>query len=90
MYLKSLLKISHIEYKENNKTVIVDAYSSIKVTERSTDTIANAIELAKLRYGVDGFEIRNASEQDLAAIQAAVNKTGVSVKVIDKARDFNR
>lgn len=79
-----------IEYKENDKTVIVDAYSSIKVTERSADTIANALELAKLRYGVDGFEIRNASEQDLAAIQSAVNKTGVSVKVIDKARDFNR
>lgn len=80
-----------IEYQdEREKTVIIDSYSSIKVTERSEDVIVKALELAKLRYGRDGFEIRNATEQDLVAIQAAVNKTGVEVRIMNKEKNQDR
>lgn len=72
-----------IAYKdEQNKTVIVDTYRSIKVIERNAETIAKALELAKLRYGINGFEIRNASEKDIAAIQAAVIQTGTEISLI--------
>lgn len=64
--------------------MIVDTFASIKVQERRADVIANALELAKLRYGVNGFEIRNATQHDLAAIEAAVHATGTSVKVLPR------
>lgn len=80
-----------IEYQdEREKTVIIDSYNSIKVTDRSVDIIVKALELAKLRYGRDGFEIRNATEQDLVAIQAAVNKTGVEVRIMNKEKNQDR
>ena len=44
--------------------------------------IAQALEIAKTRYGVNGFEIRNAKQSDIAAIQAAVNRTGAEVTLI--------
>lgn len=74
-----------VEYRdEEEQVVIVDTFASIKVRERRADVIANALELAKLRYGVNGFEIRNATQRDLAVIEAAVRTTGTSVKVLPR------
>lgn len=73
-----------IEYRdEHEKTVIVDTYHSIKVMQRNEQSIINALELAKLRYGTNGFEIRNASENDLAIIKAAAQKTGTEISIVN-------
>ena len=84
-YTVAIRRNGTVEYRdEEQQVVIVDTFASIKVQERRADVIANALELAKLRYGVNGFEIRNATQQDLAAIEAAVRATGTSVKVLPK------
>ena len=82
-YSISIQKNGTVEYRdEQQQVVIVDTYSSIKVRERTADVIANALELARLRYGVNGFEIRNARQQDIEAIQAAADRTGIEVSVL--------
>ena len=84
-YTVAIQRNGTVEYRdEDQQVVIVDTFASIKVQERRADVIANALELAKLRYGVNGFEIRNATQQDLAAIEAAVRATGTTVKVLPK------
>lgn len=82
-YSVAIRRNGTVEYRDaQQQVVIVDTYASIKVKEKTADVITNALELAKLRYGVDGFEIRNATRQDLEAIQAAADRTGVTVSVL--------
>lgn len=84
-YTVAIQRNGTVEYRdEDQQVVIVDTFASIKVQERRADVIANALELAKLRYGVNGFEIRNATQRDLAAIEAAVRATGTNVKVLPR------
>ena len=84
-YTVAIQRNGTVEYRdEEQQVVIVDTFASIKVQERRADVIANALELAKLRYGVNGFEIRNATQRDLAAIEAAVRATGTNVKVLPR------
>lgn len=82
-YQISVQKNGTIEYRdEQSQTVIIDRYQSISVRERTTEVITKALEMAKARYGVNGFEIRNARQSDIAAIQAAVNRTRAEVTLI--------
>lgn len=82
-YQVKVQKNGMIEYRdEQAQTVILDCYQSIQVKVRTEDVIAQALEIAKARYGVNGFEIRNAKQSDLAAIQAAANRTGVDITLI--------
>lgn len=82
-YTAHIRRNGTVEYKNTEQQVVIlDTYHSIKVKVREEDVIANALELAKLRYGVNGFEIRNAKVQDLAAIGKAVRKAGVNVTVL--------
>ena len=82
-YQISVQKNGTIEYRdEQSQTVIIDRYQSISVRERTTEVITKAFEMAKARYGVNGFEIRNARQSDIAAIQAAVNRTRAEVTLI--------
>lgn len=82
-YQISVQKNGTIEYRdEQAQAVILDRYQSIQVKVRTEDVIAQALEIAKTRYGVNGFEIRNAKQSDIAAIQAAVNRTGAEVTLI--------
>ncbi len=75
-------KRGQIEYhNDDNEAVIIDARNSIRVKSRDADTIAKALRLAQQRFGVDGFEIANATEKDKQAIQQAVNKVKVNVTV---------
>lgn len=79
-----------VEYQNSqSEAVIVDTYNSIKVKDRSAEVIANALQLAKLRYGVNGFEIRNAREEDIAAIKAAVQRTQTQVRVVSTPKNTN-
>ena len=79
-----------VEYRDKDqKAIIVDTYNSIKVKDRSAEVIANALQLAKLRYGVNGFEIRNAREEDIAAIKAAVQRTQTQVRVVSTPKNTN-
>lgn len=50
----------------------------------------SCLGVGKQRYGTNGFEIRNASKADLAAIRAAVEKSGVQVTVLPGKADTQR
>ncbi|MBS9783426.1 MAG: hypothetical protein KGV46_02615 [Pasteurella sp.] len=73
-------KRGQVEYRnDDNKAVIIDTRTSIRVKSRDAETIAKALLLAQQRFGVDGFEITNATEKDRQAIQQAVNETQTTV-----------
>ena len=80
-----ILKNGTIEYcdKQGN-AVISNAYQSITVKEKTIENIEKALHLAKMKFGENGFEIINAHRNDLKNIQAAVEKTQISVSVKQK------
>ena len=87
-YNVAIRKNGTVEYRdERQQVVIVDTYSGIKVQERTADVITNALKLARLRYGVNGFEIRNARQEDIDAIQSAVDRTGIEVSILPSGGD---
>lgn len=80
-----ILKNGTIEYcdKQGN-TLITNAYHSITVKEKNIENIEKALQLAKMKFGENGFEIINANRNDLKNIQVAVDKTQISVSVKQK------
>lgn len=73
-------KRGEIEYRnDDNQVVIIDTRTSINVKKRDTETITKALMLAQQRFGIDGFEITNATEADKQAIQEAVNRSQTHV-----------
>ena len=80
-----ILKNGTIEYcdKQGN-TLITNAYHSITVKEKTIENIEKALQLAKMKFGENGFEIINANRNDLKNIQVAVDKTQISVSVKEK------
>ncbi|MGY0400202.1 MAG: LPD7 domain-containing protein [Ostreibacterium sp.] len=73
-------KRGQVEYcNDDNRAVIIDTRTSIRVKARDADTIAKALLLAKQRFGVEGFDITNATVVDRKAIQQAVNQTKTNV-----------
>lgn len=80
-----ILKNGTIEYcdKQGN-ALITNAYHSITVKEKTIENIEKALQLAKMKFGENGFEIINAHRNDLKNIQAAVEKTQIAVSVKQK------
>ncbi len=73
-------KRGQVEYRnDDDRAVIIDTRTSIRVKSRNAETIAKALRLAQQRFGVNGFEITNATEKDRKAIQQAVNETKTNV-----------
>lgn len=77
---------------DDNRPVIIDTRTSIRVKSRDAETITKALLLAKQRFGVDGFDITNATEADKKAIQQAVNqtKTHVTLKTSKSVSSIER
>ena len=80
-----ILKNGTIEYcdKQGN-ALITNAYHSITVKEKTIENIEKALQLAKIKFGENGFEIINANRNDLKNIQVAVDKTQIAVSVKQK------
>lgn len=76
--------IAYVDKAKN--TQIVDTYHGIKVLNRTQENIVNALEMAKLRYGDNGFEIRNAKKEDLSIIKQAMKTTKTNVQIFESPK----